>query len=154
MIVHRLGLVTGFLFVLSAVAPVRAAVIAYQDPADVGNQQWTGSLGEDFTVNSPIIVDALAVYDSGQDGIIGLLTVAIFDSSGAQVTPTATFTGTTGFYSGGDLFQNIAPVTLGPGNYSLTVAGWGPNAPNLNGNANCVGSPCPPAAAVRIRLRP
>jgi hypothetical protein len=128
---------------LFAVMPIEASVIAYGDPADIGNQLWNGSLGENFTVNSTIIVSALAVYDSGQDGITGLLTAAIFASDSTQETPTLTFTGTTGSLVGGDLFLTLAtPVTLLPGTYSLTTAGWGPNAPNPNGNGSCTSGDC------------
>jgi len=126
---------------LLAAMPIRAGVIVYGDPADVGNQIWDGSLAEDFTVNSPTVVSALAVYESGQTGLVGPLSVAIFASDGTQETPTLTFTSaTTGTtLIGGDLFLSLAtPVTLAAGNYSLTTAGWGPN--DLDGNANCVGT--------------
>jgi len=100
----------GLVLVLLAVAPVQAATIAYADPADTGNEIWTGNLGEDFTVNSPIEITALGVYNSGQTGTIaGTLEVAIFSSDGAQVTPTEIFSGTTGTLVGGDLFLNLPP---------------------------------------------
>jgi len=98
------------LMLVPAVAPMRAATIAYADPADTGNEIWTGNLGEDFTVNSPIEITALGVYNSGQTGTIaGTLEVAIFSSDGAQVTPTGIFSGTTGTLVGGDLFLNLPP---------------------------------------------
>jgi hypothetical protein len=134
-------LFAGLVVFLLAVRPVAAATIAYMDPADVGNQIWNGSLGQDFTVNSPITVTELGVFDSGQTGTIGgTLEVAIFSSSGTQETPTVTFSGTTGTLVGGDLFLSLAtPITLAPGNYSVTTAGWDANI--LNGNMNCVGNP-------------
>ncbi len=137
----------GLALIFLAVTPIEASTIAYMDPADVGNQVWTGNLGEDFTVNSPIQITALGVYDSGQTGDIGgTLEVAIFASDGTQETPTVVFSGTTGTLIGGDLFQNLAtPITLGPGDYSLTTTGWDGNI--LDGNANCVSTGCglPPA---------
>jgi hypothetical protein len=130
----------GLMVFLSAARPAGASVIAYTDPTDVGNQVWNGSLGEDFTVLSPITVTSLGVFNSGQTGTInGTLTVAIFSDSGTQETPTLTFSGTTGTLVGGDLFLNLAtPVTLPVGNYSVTTAGWDPS--DLDGNANCVGN--------------
>src|SRR5215831_16354132 len=105
---------------LLAVQPIQAATIgptiAYGDPAVLGNQMFLGSLGQNFTVNSPITVSQLGVFDSGQNGIIGTLAVAIFSSTGTQVTPTETFTGLAGTLIGGDRFLPLpSPVTLGPG---------------------------------------
>jgi len=136
---------TYFLFavlalILLTIVPMQAATIAYADPADTGNEAWTGNLGEDFTVNSPITITALGVYDSGQGPINGDLEVAIFSSSGTQETPAEIFTGPITSYTliGGDVFQTLtAPITLGPGNYSLTTTGWSSTV--LNGNANAPG---------------
>lgn len=126
---------------LLAVQPIGASTIgptvAYVDPADVGNQLFTGSLGQNFTVNGAITVSQLGVFDSGQNGINGTLTVAIFSSNGSEVVGPLTFSGTAGTVISGDRFLTLpAPVTLGPGNYSLTTAGWGLD---MNGNANIAG---------------
>src|SRR5215471_11132785 len=107
---------------LLAVRPIQAATtgptIAYMDPADVGNQSnFGGSLFQNFTVNGAITVSQLGVFDSGQNGIAGSLTVAIFSSNGTEVTPLVTFTGNAGTLAGGDRFLPIVPVTLGPGDY-------------------------------------
>ena len=68
--------------------------------------------------------------------------MAIFSSNGTEVTPLVTFTGNAGTLIDGDRFLPIAPVTLGPGDYSLTTTGWG--GQDLNGNLACVGnSSCP-----------
>lgn len=126
--------------VLSAAGAAKADGIAYSDPADVGNQGWTGSLGQDFTVNSPITITQLGVFDSGQNGIAGTITVEIFSSNGTQVTPTLTFTSTTTGTTaiGGDLFLSLStPITLGPGSYSLVTTGWGVSDPD--GNGTCTG---------------
>lgn len=147
MLKYRGSLVVGSVLAVLAVAPIQAAgVIAYGDPTDLGNQLWSGALAEDFTVNSTISVSALGVYNSGATGSIpGTLTVAIFSSSGSQVTPTLTFSGTC-VLTGGDCFMNLASaVNLGPGNYSITTSGWGGSV--LDGNANCVtGCPGTPGA--------
>jgi hypothetical protein len=124
--------------VLSAAVTAKADSVIYSDPADVGNQGYVGALGQDFTVNSPITITQLGVFDSGQDGIAGTIRVAIFSSNGTQVTPTLTFTSTTTGTTliGGDLFLTLStPITLAPGSYSLTTLGWGPSDPD--GNASC-----------------
>src|SRR5262249_54585871 len=87
-----------------------------------------------------IPVTQLGVFDSGQNGITGTLMVAIFSSTGSQVTPVLNFSGLAGTLIGGDRFLSLPmPVILGPGDYSLTIAGWGPQNPN--GNGMCVGNP-------------
>jgi len=132
---------------LLAVQPIRAATIgptiAYMDPTDLGNQSnFNGSLFQNFTVNGAITVSQLGVFDSGQNGIAGALTVTIFSSTGTAVTPTETFTGNAGTLIGGDRFLPISPVTLPPGDYSLTTTGWG--GQDLNGNFACINnSSCP-----------
>jgi hypothetical protein len=118
---------------LLAVRPIEAATIAYLDPAVAGNQSFQGSLGQNFRVNSPIIVTQLGVFDSDQDGIAGTLSVAIFSSTGSQVTPVLQFSGLAGPLILGDRFLPLpSAVVLAPGDYSLTTAPWGAN---LNGNA-------------------
>jgi hypothetical protein len=114
------------------------------DPAQLGNQTtFSGTLFQNFTVNgAAITVSQLGVFDSGGTAITGTLTVTIFNSNGTPVTPTETFTGNAGTLVDGDRFLSLAtPVTLGPGNYSLTTTGWGPLDPNgnqaCNGNGSC-----------------
>jgi len=140
-------LFAGLVLVFSIITPMHATTIAYGDPATTGNEIWTGNLGEDFTADSPIEITALGVYNSGQTGTIGgTLEVGIVASDGT-VEVSEIFSGTIGTLIGGDLFLNLAtPITLAPGDYSLTTTGWGPNI--LNGNANCAGGGCgvPPPA--------
>ena len=137
-------LFAGLVLVLLAVMPMQAATIAYMDPQDLGNEIWPGNLAEDFTVNSPITITALGVYDSGGTGSTGspagTLTVGIVASNGT-VEGSATFSPSTTYtLTGGDLFQNVTMFTLGPGTYSLTTTGWGVGIPN--GNRNCSGGGC------------
>lgn len=111
------------------------AFIAYDVPApSTGNQTWTGDLGMDFNVNNTIVVNALGVYDSGQDGIIGHLYAEIFNRDTAlPVTSILSFTGTQGTPINGSRFQNLTtPVTLAPGSYSIVSWGYGSNDPNGN----------------------
>jgi hypothetical protein len=132
-----------FLFAILALAvacvPQAAAtpLIAYDVPGDtVGNQVWSGSLGMDFNVIDPIVIEALGAFDSGQDGISGTVTVAIYNRQTQQlVTPEVSFTGNAGTLIGGNRFQDITPLTLAPGLYSIVA--WGYNALEPNGNLGC-----------------
>jgi hypothetical protein len=110
------------------------AFIAYDVPTGTGNQTWTGNLGMDFDVNQPIVVEALGIYDSGQDGISGILNATIFNRVNQQtVTSTLSFTGTQGTLINGSRFQNLTtPVTLAPGSYSIVSWGYSSNDPNAN----------------------
>jgi hypothetical protein len=114
------------------------ANIAYNDPANQGTQAYGGNLGLNFTVNSPIIVTALDVFNaSGSGTITGPIQVVIYDeTSGLAVTPVLTFQGAYTLDGlGFDVTQLLAtPVTLGPGNYQVDAVGFG--AADLNGNLN------------------
>jgi hypothetical protein len=58
------------------------AIVAYQVPAGVvGNQSDAAgaSFGMDFQVNSAVTVSELGVFDSGQNGLLGPIEVAIYD---------------------------------------------------------------------------
>ena len=44
-----------------------------------GNQAYTGGLGNDFNVASPITITSLGAFDDDGDGIIGTIDVHIYD---------------------------------------------------------------------------
>jgi hypothetical protein len=115
----------------------RAEVWAYTDPSQ-GSQNWPGNLGLDFTVNTPIYVDSLGVYNQAGSGLVagGPISVAIYDSSGDQITSAVFSNGSTYALSPGgyDLTQGIPGVVLGPGNYSVVAVGF--SSSDLNGNTN------------------
>ena len=123
---------------LLGVASVNASTIAYTDPA---NQSagfgFNGNLGLNFNVLSPITVTDLGVFNAAGDGVItGSISVAIYDTTSlAQVTPVVTFHGT--YTPGGlgfDVFQAIAPVTLGVGSYQVVAVGF--SSTDFFGNLN------------------
>jgi hypothetical protein len=129
------------LLALSGVVSVHAGTIVYEDPAGQGTQGYTGNLGLNFTVNSPVTVTALGVFNaSGSGTISGTLHVVIFDmTSLLWVTPVVTFHGAytpEGF--GYDVFQPITPVTLQPGPYQVDATGF--NSNDLNGDTVFSGS--------------
>jgi hypothetical protein len=73
----RYRMAVGLLMAI-AISPLCATVIAYTDAASQGNQGWGGNLGMDFTVNVPIAVTSLGVFNaSGSGHITGFITVGI-----------------------------------------------------------------------------
>ena len=112
-----------------------AQTIAYDAPAQAGNQNWTGNLGLDFNVNAPIVVSALGAFDSNGAGFVTPIQVAIYNrTTAALVAGPLSFTGTNGTLVNGDRFQTLpTPVTLPPGNYSIVAVGF--SSANLNGNS-------------------
>jgi len=134
MLTRNFGIVVGLL-AFSALA--NATVAPYSDPVGQGTQNWGGNLALTFTVNSPVTVSALGVFNAlGNGNITGPIQVAIYNTvTNLQVTPVATFAG---HYApsalGYDVFQSITPVVLGPGSYEVDAVGFGPNDPNGNLN--------------------
>lgn len=128
---------SGFLGLLASL-PAQADEIAYTDPSDQGTQAFTGNLALDFTVNAPIAVTALGVFNALGNGVItGPIQVAIFQSG--SLTPKTEFTFAGTYATGGlgfDVFQKplSTPVVLGPGNYEVDAVGF--SASDLNGNLN------------------
>lgn len=113
----------------------QASLIAYDVAAQTGNQDFTGSLGMDFDVNTPIWITALGVFDSGADGLHGTLYAAIYDRDTANlVIGPITFTSADqGTLIGGSRLKNLASETqLGVGHYS--IVSWGYSAADENGN--------------------
>jgi len=116
------------LVTLLGVASVNASTVAYADPANQGvGFGFPGNLGLNFNVLSPITVTDLGVFNAVGDGVInGSISVVIYNTlSLAQVTPVVTFHGTyTPAGLGFDVFQAIAPVTLGAGSYQVVAVGF------------------------------
>lgn len=96
-------------------APVLAAGI---DLTEVGfefdGSPWT--LGWKFSVNEPVTIQALGIYDSGQDGLAGAAQVGVWlASGGAPLVQTTVAAGTSAGLNGYFRFTPIAPTALAPG---------------------------------------
>ncbi len=116
-----------FLVTLMSAAYVNASTIAYADQPPSAGFGFTGNLALNFNVLSPITVTELGVFNAAGDGVItGSISVVIYDTTSlAQVTPVVTFQGTyTPAGLGFDVFQAIAPVTLGVGSYQVVAVGF------------------------------
>ena len=64
---------------LAASVPLAGAATAVTSSPTAGNQEFGGSLGWDFVVNSPINVTQLGVFDDNQDGMNLTIGAAIFE---------------------------------------------------------------------------
>lgn len=119
--------------------PAHAAIIAYEVPVPkAGNQGGDISLGLDFNVNQTIRITQLGVFDDNQDGIVNTLNVQIFDRyTQTALGPLAAFTGAADTLIGASRFQDIAPLVLTPGQY--TVVSWGYSNDDQNFNAGFTG---------------
>ncbi len=135
--------------------PVVAYGVAAGQP---GNQAWTGTIGMDFQVNTPLTVLSLGAFDSNQDGIAGTIQVGIFFASGSNtgsLVPglSLSFTGSGDTLIGGSRFRNLgSPVILTPGSYIIAAQGFSAN--DLDGNVRCTvavpGGACSPANAFSL----
>jgi hypothetical protein len=125
---------------LIGVMSLHADTIAYTDPDNTTytflDPNWNFALA--FTVNAPITVTALGVFNLDGSGVIhGPVQVGIFlaSGSGAEVTPTVTFAGTyTPAGLGYDVFQPITPVVLQPGLYLVNEVGLNAGGYDHSGN--------------------
>lgn len=134
------------ILLLMGYSSLEAGTIAYQVPANkAGTQDYGGSLGMDFIVNTPIRVIALGAFDDESNGLNRDLATAIWsrddagtpndftDDAGVDVLVSSTFTNAEpGDLVAGSRFKSVAPVVLEPGNY--TVSAWGYGAGERNGN--------------------
>jgi hypothetical protein len=114
-----------------------ATAQAYSSTA-TGNQSYGDRLGAVFTVNSPITVTSLGIYDDGGDGFVGNLQVGILrNSDGAVMAGPLTMTGSSDSLYDGYRMRAIAPVTLPVGAY--TVVSVGHSASDKNANSTISG---------------
>ncbi len=132
------ALALGFAFSVVGVGSAEAAEFqAYSISGGTldGNQGYTGALGNDFDVNSPIAIISLGVFDDDADGISGSIDVHIFDLIN-PVPPLASkmITGAGDPLMGEFRFKDITPLILAPGNYSVVAYGF--DGTDENGNEN------------------
>lgn len=118
------------------------ATKAYTNATTLGNQNYSGSLGLEFMVNSSIIVYSLGVYDSGADGIADNLHSQLWKRTGASsgmiISPVVAFTSVDpGTLVGNYRFRDLlVPLILKPGTYVINSWGFANNIADKNGNTN------------------
>jgi hypothetical protein len=140
-IINKLYLLGAALAAVSAAPSVAATQVYFSTVQNLaGNQAYTGTLGLNFDVNSPISISALGVFDDSSNGLQSSLAVTIYDRTTglALFTPVVFAAGTA---NTGDeyIFQNIAPLLLGAGSYQL--AAWNYGASEMNYNNSGPGGP-------------
>lgn len=110
-----------------------ATSAAYSATATVGNQTYSERLGLVFTVNSPIDVTSLGIFDDGQNGLNGTLQVGIVrNSDGVTMAGPISMTGSGDSLIGGFRTRAISPVTLPAGTYTVVSVGHSASEKNAN----------------------
>lgn len=117
----------------AAAGTASAQFLALSSNITQGNQGWTGALGMDFNVLSPITVTQLGAFDSGLNGFIGTITVGIFNrDSRSLVGTSASLTGMDGSLVGSQRMADVAGFNLAAGRYSIVAIGF--SNQDQNGN--------------------
>jgi uncharacterized protein (TIGR03382 family) len=124
------------LFTLSP-SVASAEVWAYTDYAPTGALQgWTGGLGMDFNVNQSTYVTSLGAFNPSGNGLFHHnIRVGIFDLAGTLQGSSVTFAANTAYslvLGSYDVYQDIAPILLNPGSYSVVALGYSSDDPNGN----------------------
>lgn len=128
--------------------------IAYRVPAGTnGGQNYSGALGMDFVVESPVIISELGVFDSGSDGLNRDIVAQLWsrddrgtpspaDDTGVEILATLTFTpGDDSTLIGGSRFKALSsPLTLPPGAYTMVASGYGSGELLYNGGSGGAGT--------------
>ena len=123
--------------VLAGRSALAAENVAYDvEAATTGNQAYTGALGMDFDVVTPIYVYALGVYDSGQDGLAVPLVARIYDrdNPNAALVKVDFAAGNTGTLVKGSRYLPLPCPLLLPAGFKGTIEADGYGAQELNGN--------------------
>ncbi|MDB6134918.1 MAG: autotransporter-associated beta strand repeat protein [Verrucomicrobiales bacterium] len=130
---------------LTTIPSVPAAGAAYAVPEGTfGNQSFGGSLGMDFDVANPVKVTKLGAFDSGADGLLVPITVAIYDrTTGTPVTPLMEFPvddGSTPTREDGELLESsrflpLNPPVVLPEGFQGSIVAYGYGVDEQNGNA-------------------
>jgi hypothetical protein len=158
----KTGLLLSATFLCALLPGVASAEVAFDAAAGLGDQSWTGNLGESFTLTSPLVIDAIGVYDSNANGSASFsngtsIEVAIFDqTTSSQVTQTYTFdaAGAAGYTltpDGGYALQALTGADVGltlnaTDTYWIVAQGFNSNDQNGNtGNGA-------PAATVDVNI--
>lgn len=126
-----LGVVLGGTLFGGAVSAQTFTAFDLASPAP-GNEQFGGTLGIEFTVNSPILVTSLGAFDAASANgsahtLNGSLITTIYNSATQLAVPglTSTFSASDpGTLQGGYLYKTVGGINgilLNPGNY---VVAW------------------------------
>ena len=104
------------------------AATVFDTPATTpGSQVYTGGVGLDFAVNSPVVITALGAFDAGAKQFTTNVMVGIYNlTTSSFVNPVVNFKGYTAASGNAYAFQSVRPFTLVSGNkYSVYAYGFG-----------------------------
>lgn len=140
---HQKVIVYFLLVFISFWASISNATTAYVvTGGHSGNQIYTGSLGMDFDVVSPITITDLGAFDDGSNGLFRTITVRVFDRENSA-TPLAELVfsqGSPGTLEGGSRIKPLpSPLNLAAGfKGSIVAIGYGAGELNhdLGGGSN------------------
>jgi hypothetical protein len=109
-----------------------AGTLLYNDTATDGTGTYPGTLVETFTVGQTgLQVNALAVFDSGKNGITTSLMVGLYDdTAGSAAIAALNFSGTAYNGTGGSYFDTktlVTPFALTNG-HTYSIEAWGFNS--------------------------
>ena len=111
-----------------AATGANAATVFDTSTSTPGNQLFTGGVGLDFAVNSPIVITALGAFDAGAKQFNTDVIVGIYNlTTSSFVSPLVNFNGSTATSGNAYAFKSVGPFTLDPGNYSVYAYGFGDN---------------------------
>jgi len=114
---------------------------AYSGSDVAGNQAWTGSLAQEFTVNTPVTINLLGAFDPGSIAIpSGVnITVSLYSTTGVVTSVTLNSSSSTTLVNN-FLYTSITPTTLSDGNYEIVATGFGSSYENYNSNVSNSGA--------------
>ena len=121
---------------IAGASPSWASVQAYSVAnGTAGTQDFTGSLGLDFDVNSNIEITSLGVFDDLSNGLNRTISVAIFDRNTQSIVgPTLTFSGASDTLVNGYRVRDLANAISLSAGFQGSIVAWGYGANERNGN--------------------
>ena len=145
-VIKKLVTIAASISVLSVFGAAPSFAVTLQTSAgEAGNQAWSG-VGLKFTVNSPINVTSLGLWDDGGNGFAATVNSPL---SAYLMTTAGTVLASSTFYdvsaggsvqNGGYRFKDLgSSVTLLPGDYLLMGYDWTAN--DKEHNSNISGTP-------------
>ena len=141
-------IVTGLLLVaIVHLCPhmVQAALLLDFTGGNANTFGGNATVGWEFTLNSPMLVDGLGFWDHGSDGLVNAHDVGIWNTSNTALllaSTTVTNGSSTAVAStsstGRWLFNNISAITLSPGTYVVgaTIIAFDADSQRINASAS------------------
>lgn len=125
----NIGLAIAAVPVALAATGANAATVFDTPTSTLGNQVFTGGVGLDFAVNSPVVITALGAFDAGAKQFNTDVMVGIYNlTTSSFVSPLVNFNGHTAASGNAYAFQSVQPFTLVSGNnYSVYAYGFSDN---------------------------